>query len=357
MPTSFELYLIDTRKSADVVALARRGSDTAIEHLPIDSSLKKLGDMGRSIGNALTGNGNLLTAAEVKSFGGDLFNYLFRGQLRTLYDRLPQGSVSLQILSDRTEIKEVPWEYLLTPDRQPAPNRERTVIRVQPTCGIDSLAPKRLKNVRVLFVSADPVDQIGVDWKEIEAVMQRAFAGQMPDEVSVRVVEGATRQGLLAAIARTSFDVFHYFGHGDLVGGVGQLVLQDVKTGNSEFFSATDLAIALNGKGVQLAILSACLSGAGNHADDFGILATALIRAGIPAVVANQYPIPIESISPFVGSLYSSLLALGNIDLAVAEGRAMLAAGIPGAAAGNVEWGIPTLYRLADGQQIFQVQS
>jgi hypothetical protein len=58
-----------------------------------------------------------------------------------MYDRLPAGPVSLQILSDRAEIKEVPWEYLVTPDRQPSPHRERSVIQVQPTCDIYSPGP------------------------------------------------------------------------------------------------------------------------------------------------------------------------------------------------------------------------
>lgn len=354
MPTSLELFLIDNRRSSDVVALGRRGSDTAIEHLPIDAALGQLGDVGKRIGKAVTGNGNHPSASEIKAFGAQLFAFLFRGDLRDLYDRLPQGSVTVQILSDRAEVKEVPWEYLLTPDKPPAPNRERSVVRVQPTRGIYH-SPRSLKKVRVLFVSADPVDQQGVSWSDIESVVSRVFAGHMPANTTIKVVEGATRQALMATIARESFDVFHFFGHGELQGNVGHLVLQDIATGKGDLFSAPDLAVALTGKGVQLAILSACLTGAGNQRDDFAVLATALIGAGIPAVVANQYPIPIKSVAPFVGSLYASLMADGNIDVAVAEGRAMLAAGIPGESTGNVEWGIPTLHRLADGQQIFQV--
>ncbi|BAK77241.1 hypothetical protein NH8B_2427 [Pseudogulbenkiania sp. NH8B] len=103
--------------------------------------------------------------------------------------------------------------------------------------------------------------------------------------------------------------------------------------------------MALAGKGVQLAILSACLTGAGNHSDAFAVLASALIVSGIPAVVANQYPIPIKSIAPFVGSVYTSLALEGDIDRAVAEGRAALSIGIGSTTSGEavVEWGIPTL--------------
>jgi CHAT domain-containing protein len=233
------------------------------------------------------------------------------------------------------------------------------VVRVQPTCGIDSPAPKKFgTNARVLFVSAEPIDQAGLSWEDIAAVIERTLAAEIPGEVSVKVIEGATRRGLLQAVNRETFDVFHFFGHGTLKGSIGHLVLEESKTGNSDYLSAPDLAVALAGKGVRLAILSACLTGAGRFTDDFGVIATALIKAGIPAVVANQYPIPIKSISPFVGSIYSSLVRNGNIDSAVANGRVALAVGIGGATVGNavVEWGIPTLYRLADAQQIFQGQ-
>jgi CHAT domain len=350
-----EIFLIDNLTGSDVIALAKRGADTAIEHLPIDPSLVAIRKKGIDIGEALKGNGSLITAVEVRQLGIDIFKYLFRGDLLALYSRLPPDPVSLQILSDRPQIKEVPWEYLLTPDCAIAPTRDRGVVRILPTCGIYNKPPKKLTNIKVLFVSADPVDQVGVDWREVERVISRAFQGQMPANVMIDVIEGATRTSLTAAIASKTFDVFHFFGHGDVIDGVGHLVLQDVKTKESDFLSAEELAKALSGKAVKLAILSACLTGAGLHTTDFGIVATALIRAKIPAVVANQYPIPIKAISPFVSSIYTSLLASGNIDMAVADGRAVLSVGLPGGTAGKVEWGIPTLHRLADAQQLFEI--
>lgn len=359
MATSFDLFILDQRNCDAVIVLARRGADTAIEHVPIDDRLRKLMEFGRGLGNVVKGNASSRPSiASLEEFGRDLFHFLFIGSLKALYDRLPSGPVSLQILSDRPEIKEVAWEYLVMPDRHPSPHRDRSIVRVQPTCGIYSPGPKKRgrSKVRVLFVSADPVDQTGVDWSDIAPVLERAMSSQMPVGFSIKVIEGATRAGLITSIAREDFDVFHFFGHGDLKDGIGQLVLQDIKTGTADYLSAPDLAVALAGKGVQLAILSACLSSAGKRSDDFGILASALIASGIPAVVANQYPIPIKSISPFVGSVYASLARDGDIDRAVSEGRVALSVGIAGTTGGFavVEWGIPTLHRLPDAQVLFQ---
>ncbi|WP_148282979.1 hypothetical protein [Pseudogulbenkiania sp. NH8B] len=222
MATSFELFLLDQSQGNDVIALARRGADTAIEHIPIDTSLKRLAEFGRGLGDVLTGNAQRPNVSDMMQFGNDLFEFLFRGSLRAMYDRLPCGPVSLQILSNRPEIKEVPWEYVVTPDRRPSPHRDRSIIRVPLTCGIDGSGPRKFgKKVQVLFVSADPVDQAGVDWSEVKAVIQRAMDAHMPCEASVKVIEGATRESLIKTIARESFDVFHFYGHGDLRGALG----------------------------------------------------------------------------------------------------------------------------------------
>lgn len=358
MGACLELFLLDKSQSDDVIALARSGPYTAIEHFSVDDTLKNFAKFGQVLSDVVTGSAKRPSKDEMAVFGKGLFDFLFQGSLRDMYSRLPEGHVSLQILSDRREIKEVPWEYVVTPDCQPSPHRNRSVVRVHQTSGLVRTGPKSksAKKIRVLFVSADPVDQTGVEWIEVQAVIERALKAHMPTEVTLKVVEGATRELLIQAIAREHFDVFHFFGHGVVDNGVGQLVLQDVRTQNSDYLSAQELAVALSGKGVRLAILSACLSGAGNHEAPFGVLASALITSGIPAVIANQYPIPIKSVAPFVGNVYSTLLSEGDIDKAVAEGRVALAIGIGGTIRDEavVEWGIPTLYRLPDAQQLFK---
>ena len=354
-----EVFLLDdpAKANANAVVLARCANDTAIEIFPVNRALQDLLDYGRMLGSVIAGKSPRPPRNELENYGIRLFDALFNGSILTLYNRLAADAVSIQILSDRADVREIPWEYMLTPNCRPAPHRNRSVVRVQLTCnGTMCPAPKQFgKKVNVLFVSADPIDQAGVSWEDVLATIDSSFTAQLGASVSIKVIEGATRQGLMQAIRAERFDVFHFFGHGDVRGGVGHLVLQDLKTRNSDFLSASDLAIAFGGTGVRLAILSACFSGAGRFSDEFGVLATALISTGIPAVVANQYPIPYKSISPFVASLYGSLLKSGDIDAAVAEGRAALAVMLSGPTGRDavVEWGIPTLYRLATARQLF----
>lgn len=120
---------------------------------------------------------------------------------------------------------------------------------------------------------------------------------------------------------------------------------------------ARQVASVLSGRNLRLVILSACLSGAGDIRDDFGPVANALLSSGIPAVVANQTSIPTKSVAPFVGALYQKLLREGNIDAAVMSGRLALQDELRKTIPMNsavVEWGIPALYRLPGGAQLFE---
>ena len=353
---ALELFLLDSGNGNHAVALGRCNGDLAIEEIPLDKECGALVAYRDRLDGVILGKSERPSPKELREFGERIFNWLFRGELRTLYGHVPTGSVSMQILSTRPELKAIPWEYLQLPDRQPAPHRERCVVRVLPTCGIAAPVPKSVSSkIRVLFVSADPIDQSDVPWDEVKASIERAFSSQLPAAVEMTVVEGATREKLRKAIQKGTFDIFHFLGHGLIKNNEGHLVLVDIKTQQSDLISAATLAALLSGKNVRLALLSACLTGAGNAADDFTIVAASLLRAGIPAVVANQVSIPTKSVASFVGSVYQKLLEHGNIDEAVMEGRVQLATDLEGTTGARavIEWGIPSLYRLSGAAQLF----
>jgi hypothetical protein len=111
----------------------------------------------------------------------------------------------------------------------------------------------------------------------------------------------------------------------------------------------TQLCNLLEGRGIRLVVLSACETAAGDFASDFSVMADGLVRCGIPAVVANQFPVDDGTVAKFVGALYQELLQSGDIDLAVSEGRVTLALELESV----IDWGIPTLYRHVNSSQVF----
>lgn len=352
-----DLFVINGFAMNQALALARRGPDIALSRLDLrHPEIQAFVQFTDRVERVALG-GARPSPQELDDIGNRLFAHIFQGEVRRLYDRLPAGHVSIQIATDEPDIQRIPWEFIRPVDRQPVPHRERCVVRVLPICApADPTPAKALKKLKVLLAVADPIDQEGVTWQNVEHSIRRAFEAQTQDLASLKVIPGATSQALLKALNAESYDVFHFLGHGCIVNGEGRLVLVDLATKKSDFLTAQQVATALGGQGLKLVILSACLTGAGNIKDDFGPVANALLRAGISAVVANQTSIPTKSVAPFVGALYQRLLRDGNIDAAVMSGRVALQdelrKTIPPTSA-VVEWGIPALYRLPGGAQLF----
>jgi hypothetical protein len=353
---ALDLMILDSGQPDRALAVARRACDLAVATLPCGDDLSALIRFRSRIDRSLRGFEKRPEKDELTEFGRGLFRFCIREGLQRVYDRLPASHVRLHIHSTRADLQALPWEYFQEPGQVPGPKRDRSIVRVVPTVGFEPATPRPLKaKVRVLFVSADPVDQEPVSWPEIKATIERTFVARIPERLELVAVEGATAEALTDAVAQQACEVFHFSGHGMVDNGRGHLVLVDRRTARSSFLTADDLAVILGGRGVQLAVLSACETAAGDFVpESFAVIAETLVRAGIPAVVANQLPVPDSTVASFVGAVYEKLLESGDIDLAVGEGRVRLAIHLKSARGATLEWGIPTLYRRLLSSQLFK---
>ena len=96
---------------------------------------------------------------------------------------------------------------------------------------------------------------------------------------------------------------------------------------------------------LRLVFLASCETATYNPSDAFSAFAPRLVRAGVPAVLAMQDLVPVETARAFAQVFYRQLLRHGLVDLAANQARAaMLSGQRPGAH-------IPVLFmRLADGR-------
>ena len=355
MQDTLDLTILDSGAPSHVIALARAATDMAIAHVPT-SGIATLSAFRQKFEDFARGKVTQLTQNDVETYGRALFDFAIRDDVRRLYDRLPATHVRINLVSNRSDLQALPWEFLIEPRQPSAPRRERSIVRVVPTVGVTPSAPKKLaETTRVLFVSADPDDQGPVSWPDVAASIESTFRAQLPERFTLTAHDATTHASLAKAVQNTPFDIFHFCGHGVVIKGEGHLVLTSPSR-KSAYLSATQLMSLLGGLDVRMVVLSACDTGAGSFSDDFSVMAEALVRRGIPAVVANQVPVKDNTIAAFVGALYEQLLKSGDIDLAVGEGRVRLFAELSVAGGGNraaVEWGIPTLYRHFAGAQIF----
>jgi hypothetical protein len=120
---------------------------------------------------------------------------------------------------------------------------------------------------------------------------------------------------------------------GQTLGGV---ILQDVKSLRLVFLNACDTAKATKQKGQ----------------DPFAGVATAMIMAGIPAVVAMQFPITDKAAVKFAGTFYPRIVAGFPVDAAVAEGRKAIKL----ADSSTMEWATPVLFMRSPDGVLFNIE-
>ncbi|MBN1488078.1 MAG: CHAT domain-containing protein [Anaerolineae bacterium] len=164
-------------------------------------------------------------------------------------------------------------------------------------------------------------------------------------------LDDATLDEVQAAIPGAG--IFHFAGHGvftrqmgDLPGtytGTGALALDDGHV------NAEQLGINLQGNGVRLAVLGGCKTGRRDSISVWSGIAPALVKADIPAVVANQYTILDKCAIAFSRQFYRALVGGLSIERAVTAGRI---------AAYNIDpdgrdWGVPVLYLRAEHGRLF----
>ena len=114
----------------------------------------------------------------------------------------------------------------------------------------------------------------------------------------------------------------------------GYLAFEKDRT--ADYVSTEDMENLLVTSKIRLVFLSACQSGVVQGESLFGGLGPGLIRAGVPAVAAMQFSVPVEDAIGFVTGFYTALAHGETVPRAVAQGRRRLFR--------SKTWFIPTLY-------------
>lgn len=250
----------------------------------------------------------------------------------------------------------LPWEYafwvgpagegrFLVLDRRISLVRHEILGDPAPT--LDELAPDESVRVGVLLADVDdpryPSLRLDEEADRISVVLEATGL------VDYRVEPIGTRDAFERLITDDPH-VWHFAGHGEFVGdlgekpgtveGRGRLVLVG-EEGAAEPIDAERLAPNLRQRGVRLVVLSACEGASRDATNPWTGVAPALIRAGIPVVVAMQFSIGDEAAIEFAEGFYAALARGAPVDAAVQDGRLAIQtlAGVE-----DRDWGVPVLY-------------
>lgn len=301
----------------------------------------------------------LAAELSLEELGQRLFKALFRGPVRSCWarslaeaTRSPDGGLRLKLqlnLEDPALIPlaELPWEYLFSLEHGGFLGLQRKTpilrhMRLPLPAGQAPVA----KPLRVLLVSAQPSSMSKLSLEEESEKIAEALDVLPGVEVLPR--SNPTIESLREILLQQNFHVLHFMGHGGFDGESGQGALY--------FAGRTGIPVPVSGSvfashladlpSLRLVFLNACETARVNARAPFAGVATALLRAGLPAVVAMQRPIRDGSALELSRTVYRRLAAGDPIDAAVTEGRLAIARG-HGAL---LEWGTPVLFsRAGDG--------
>jgi hypothetical protein len=336
------------------------GEAHGILHFPYDELAleSRLKDLQIALLMAAETRRRLPTPEEqpVRRFGQELFDALLAGEIRSAYDiswrqAEAQGmGLRVKLRVQSPALAGLPWEFLYDPREGEylCLMSDRPVVRyieaVQPVQPLRVTPP-----LRILGMVASPAGLVSLDAEQEKLRLAKATEElQGQGLVEVTWLEGQTWRDLQRAMRGGPWHIFHFVGHGgfDPVRDEGLIVVAG-DDGEPQYLTATDFSRLLaDHKPLRLVLLNACEGAREGSQDIFSSTASRLVRRGIPAVVAMQYPITDRVAVEFARSFYESLADGLPADAAVAEARKAVSIAITG----TLEWGTPVLFmRAADG--------
>lgn len=292
--------------------------------------------------------GTLPTDAELIEFGTNLFDALFQGDVRRLYDearaRQQNRKLSIILTSMIPWIAEKPWEFAYDEVRRSfLATEEIHLIRNVLTAVPANWIPPTQAPLRILVAAAQPIGfgKLSID-EEVE-IVRRGFRPLEDSKlIEVEVLTRATPRAIQSKLSAGRFTIVHIIGHGgfDEKTQEGVLYFEDDHGGEIRLGERSVREIFCK-RGLSLVFLNSCQSGSGGRHNFNRGVAQSLVAHGLPAVVANQYSVLDSSATSFAQQFYWSLANGMNIGKAACEARIGVNCSLQGEI---IDWAVPVVY-------------
>ncbi len=344
-PASEVAQVLATFRSARVLApLPRKGGeDGARWHRII-----RLHERTLAVLEGRAGERGAPSGRELRELGRDLFDALLPGDVRRLYDtaRALSGGRPLNLVftSMLDWVADKPWELAYDPSRREFLSTSSVNFVRNAFTAVPADVPTRGRGrLRILVAVAQPQGAAPLSGKAETADLKKAFADLVKKgRAAVEVLAPATAGRLQRRLSAGGVDVLHFVGHGafDEEEREGSLLLEDER-GRPRALGTDALRQLVCGRGLRLAFLNACETGRGGRVDWNRGVAPALVAAGLPAVVANQYPVEDGAATAFARELYAQLAAGSALGDAAREARVAVARDLGTA---SLSWAVPVVF-------------
>jgi hypothetical protein len=354
----FEL-MIQTKSSQGFPVLAKGPAGEVTGSLSLSEEDQKLNgqldDMGFAEDNA----------EPIKSVGGILFQKLFNREVQSLYDRSlarlgREEGLRIRLMITPPELVWYHWEFLYDARQETflALSDKTPVVR-----DIPLIVPREPLPVpfplRILMMISSPSDLEPLNVEKEQELIEGELRDLMENgKVQIKLLNGkenAHIRGLQNALREQAYDIFHFIGHGkfDDESGKGYLAFENEESGGVDFRSVEDLRVLFDSTTIRLAILNSCETGVASERTPLTGVAHALLRIGIPAIIAMQFSIPDATAQVFSRAFYAALVDNCPVDTALSEARKAIYFEQGG---GRIDWGIPVLFMRSPDGIIWKVQ-
>ncbi|MCP4540077.1 MAG: CHAT domain-containing protein [Chloroflexi bacterium] len=290
--------------------------------------------------------------------GQQLFDMLFAdGALRDAWaearGQAPQRRIRLRIDPAAAKLHALPWELLQENNVLLSANAATPLSRYLPIA-LPWSGEVEERPIRILVAISNPDDLESkynlapLDVELEQEILEEALSELDPDEVEITFLDSPVTLERIEEALREGYHVLHYLGHGAFSKRRGQAALYlQGDTGNTQIMTDDALIgmLARQKERPRLVFLAACQSAVRSTADAFAGLGPKLVAAGVPAVVAMQDFVAVETARKLSTTFYQRLTEHGMIDLAINEARSTLVT------AGRPDAAVPVLFmRLKSGQ-------
>ncbi len=277
-----------------------------------------------------------LQAGEIKEYGQALTQSLFASEpLRTAFAQARAATeqagailrLRLNIHPTALDLHNLRWETLLDPHSGITLSTDQNVHFSRYLSGSDwrSIKPRAKGLLKALAVIAAPGGLEAYQLASVDKAAETATITSSLGEVRVHVLERASLKELVSALSAEDYDILYLVAHGTFVKGESLLWLE-AESGEIARVQGNELVNRIREleRRPRLAVLASCQSAGRGEGEVLASLGPRLAEAGIPAVLAMQTNILMETVAKFMPLFFTELQKDGQIDRALCVARGLV---------------------------------
>jgi CHASE2 domain-containing sensor protein len=267
----------------------------------------------------LTAFGSLLYSAVFSAKDGNI-EALFQRCRGDFIDCRKEG-IRIRLRIEAPELAALPWEFLYSrrEDCFLGTSTETPVVRYLEL-------PQLIRELEVrlpLRILVAIPEGSGLSTETEMSNLSGALEG-LKKQVETRLLEGEVTRTAISDALLEQFHVFHFIGHGEFQNNLPFLLLNDGQGGLKPIDHQQFGGLFLNHQTMKLVLLNSCKGAEVSSTEPFVGMASQLVRRGVPAVIAMQYPIGDDQAILFAREFYHAIFqssTKGRVEMAVSLAR------------------------------------